>query len=203
MDLTLLRDIAAREMAQHGLHDWTFDFSRAKRRLGACKYRLRRIEISEFYAANNAEESVLDTLRHEIAHALAGPRAGHGPTWKRIAARLGATPRACDTSSSTITAPGNWRAICLSCRQMYERYKAPVSLNGYRCRCPDRTPLTFEYVGDPRRRPTTPTARRTWWQAVCPGCQVVHRRTRRPQPGRWYCRCPQRSQLTWQHVTLA
>ena len=29
------------------------------------------------------------TLLHEVAHALAGPKAGHGPEWKRIAAELG------------------------------------------------------------------------------------------------------------------
>ena len=42
-------------------------------RLGVCKYRAKRIEIAEYYAQNSPPETVLDTLRHEIAHAIAGP----------------------------------------------------------------------------------------------------------------------------------
>ena len=37
---------------------------------------------------------IRDTVLHEIAHALVGPEARHGPEWKAIAKRLGATPRA-------------------------------------------------------------------------------------------------------------
>src|SRR3954471_14990035 len=86
---------ARRELARHGLRGWTFGLSKAKRRLGVCKYRQKRIEVAEYYARHSPEESVLDTLRHEIAHALAGPSAKHGPKWKAVAVRLGATPRSC------------------------------------------------------------------------------------------------------------
>ena len=88
MDLQELEAVANREIAKHGLYGWTFAFAATKRRLGVCKFQAKRIEIAEFYAANNPPESVLDTLFHEIAHALAGPRAGHGPNWKAIAIRL-------------------------------------------------------------------------------------------------------------------
>ena len=37
---------------------------------------------------------VKDTILHEIAHALAVARAGHGPAWKTVARRIGATPKA-------------------------------------------------------------------------------------------------------------
>ena len=42
---------------------------------------------------------VTDTILHEIAHALAGPGAGHGPAWKATASRLGATPKSCAPES--------------------------------------------------------------------------------------------------------
>ena len=87
MDLKELEAIASTEMAKHGLHGWTFGLATTKRRLGVCKFQSKRIEIAEYYALNNPSESVLDTLLHEIAHALAGPRAGHGPAWKAIAIR--------------------------------------------------------------------------------------------------------------------
>jgi hypothetical protein len=67
-----------------------------------CKYRTKRIEISKYYAQHSPRESILDTLLHEIAHALAGPKAGHGPSWKAIAVRIGANPRACDNSEVAV-----------------------------------------------------------------------------------------------------
>src|SRR4051812_29689969 len=123
MDLEELNSIARREMQTHGLRGWTFGIADTKRRLGVCKYRQKRIEIAGYYAKSNPTESVLDTLRHEIAHAIAGPSARHGPAWKTIAARLGATPKACDTSPETVLPPGDWRATCPSCGKTFHRYR--------------------------------------------------------------------------------
>lgn len=89
MDLKELEASAGREMMEHGLHGWTFGLAATKRRLGVCKYRTKRIEISEYYALNSPPQTVLDTLLHEIAHAIAGPAARHGPVWKAVAIRLG------------------------------------------------------------------------------------------------------------------
>ena len=43
---------------------------------------------------NGDPREVRDTILHEIAHALAGAKAKHGPAWKAIARRLGATLKA-------------------------------------------------------------------------------------------------------------
>src|SRR4028118_578734 len=122
MDVKQLESIAAQELRKHGLHGWTFGLADTRRRLGVCKYRTKRIEIAEYHARNNPPETVLDTLRHEIAPALPGdarprpaarpvpapdgvPAAGPGPAWKAVAIRLGATPRACDNSPETVVTP--------------------------------------------------------------------------------------------------
>ena len=63
---------------------WTFQWDSAKRRAGACKYSRKTITISRHYVALNLSErpdDVIDTILHEIAHALAGWSAGHGPKW--------------------------------------------------------------------------------------------------------------------------
>src|SRR4030088_471893 len=112
MDLKELEEIAAEEWSKYGLHGWTFGLADTGRRLGVCKYRTKRIEIAEYYARNSPPETVLDTLRHEIAHALAGPAARHGPRWKAVALRLGATPRSCETSLQAVVEPGDWQATC-------------------------------------------------------------------------------------------
>lgn len=99
MDLNVSRALAESLMAEHGVpSDWTFAFDNATTRLGACSYKNRRISLSRHYTAHATEEQVRDTILHEIAHVLAGPAARHGLTWKAIASRLGATPKACATN---------------------------------------------------------------------------------------------------------
>jgi len=49
-----------------------------------------------------SSEQLTDTILHEIAHALAGPAAKHGPAWKAIARRLGATPKSCAPESDEV-----------------------------------------------------------------------------------------------------
>lgn len=203
MDLRELERIAHEQFQKHGLQDWTFGWARTKRRLGVCKFRLKRIEIASYYAEQNSSEKVLDTLMHEIAHALAGPKAGHGPAWKAIAVRLGAKPAAYDCENDTIVLPGNWQATCQGCGKKYQRYKRPQSLTGYRCRCRHNQPLVFEYAGDPAKRPRIPetACQHNRWEAICKGCQTVHTRIRKPKAGLWRCRCPHRCELKWMFRT--
>ena len=199
MDLKELAETARLEMLKHGLRDWTFSLANTKRRLGVCKYRTKRIEIAEYYALNSPRETVLDTLMHEIAHAIAGAAARHGPVWKAVAIRLGATPRACDSSPDTVIKPGDWQATCPACQKTVHRYKRPLTLSGYRCRCAAHSPLVFEFVGDPARKPYVPLTleENANWEARCAGCQTVHYRLRKPKAGIWRCKCPQHCELTW------
>ncbi|MCU0706023.1 MAG: SprT-like domain-containing protein [Fimbriiglobus sp.] len=200
MDLKILSEAAAALFAEHRLAGWTFGLAGSKRRLGVCKYRRKRIEISEFYATHNPDAAVLDTLLHEIAHALAGPAAKHGPVWQAVAVRIGATPRACDDSPDTVVQPGDWQTTCPSCHRTHHRYKRPRSLSGYRCKCPARSPLVFAFAGDPAREPPVPTVTEpapARWHASCASCGTVHQRARRPKAGVWRCRCPARGELTW------
>lgn len=86
----LARDL----MDRHGLGDWSFRFSAAESRLGECRERERLIRISRRHAVKDQPREVRDTILHEIAHALAGAKARHGPGWKAVAKRIGATPKA-------------------------------------------------------------------------------------------------------------
>ena len=92
--------VRARElMDRHGLDEWTLRFNGARKKLGECRPQQKLILISRVHALNEAPDQVADTILHEIAHALAGPKAGHGPAWKKIARRLGATPKSCAPES--------------------------------------------------------------------------------------------------------
>jgi len=72
---------------------WKLTYSKiAKRRLGQCSPRAKEIDISESLLNGGNDKEVLDTLKHEIAHALDweySKNASHGPSWKAIARTLG------------------------------------------------------------------------------------------------------------------
>ena len=93
--------MARRLMDEHGLTGWTLAFGEARKRLGDCHFRHYVIRISRTHALEGSGEQIRDTVLHEIAHAIAGHEAGHGPLWKATARRIGATPRAKTYESQT------------------------------------------------------------------------------------------------------
>ena len=118
---------------------------------------------------------------------------------------MGASPKACDDSPDTVVPPGDWQAVCPACGRTFHRYKRPARLTGYRCKCAARSPLAFAFAGDPARKPVEPATPplAAGWEATCGGCATVHRRVRKPKAGVWRCRCPNRSELTWQFRSRA
>jgi predicted SprT family Zn-dependent metalloprotease len=68
---------------------WTFAFDNARTRAGLCNYDKKRISVSRLLAARYDDDEIHQVLLHEVAHALAGSGAGHGPAWKKIARDLG------------------------------------------------------------------------------------------------------------------
>jgi len=73
----------------HGAGVWSFGFDHAKRRAGLCNYTDKRITVSRYLAAKFDDDEVHQILLHEVAHAVAGSAAAHGPVWKRTARELG------------------------------------------------------------------------------------------------------------------
>ena len=68
---------------------WTFAFDNARTRAGLCSYDKKRISVSRLLAARYDDDEIHQVLLHEVAHAIAGAGAGHGPRWKKIARELG------------------------------------------------------------------------------------------------------------------
>lgn len=115
----------ARElMDRHGLRQWTFAFDRARRRLGCCDYRRRRITLSRAFVECNDLAAVRDVVLHEIAHALT-PGAGHGPRFKRTAADLGCSAGARVAPGAVVSPPFRYRLRCPHCGRCYHRYRKP------------------------------------------------------------------------------
>lgn len=88
-ELIRVRTWATALIDLHLDRSWTFGFDNAKTRAGLCNYTLKRITVSKYLAARYGDDEIHQILLHEIAHAVAGAHAGHGPGWKAIAADLG------------------------------------------------------------------------------------------------------------------
>lgn len=88
-ELPRVRRWADALIALHLDPGWTFAFDSAKTRAGLCNYTSRTISVSRYLASRYEDDEIHQVLLHEVAHAIAGTRAGHGPKWKAIAADLG------------------------------------------------------------------------------------------------------------------
>jgi predicted SprT family Zn-dependent metalloprotease len=102
--------VMARELvAEHGLDGWTVVLDRAKTRAGVCRADRREIGLSGPLTALHEEAEVRDTVLHEIAHALVGPRHGHDAVWRATARRIGCSA---ERTSSAPRPPGPWTGTC-------------------------------------------------------------------------------------------
>lgn len=122
MDLELAAKFAREAMDEHGLTDWTFKFDKAVRRAGCTNFRYTRITLSRALTELWSEAEVLDTILHEIAHALVGLEHGHDWTWKRKCVEIGARPVRC-TPASAPKVPGKYVARCPSGHVTYRTRK--------------------------------------------------------------------------------
>lgn len=110
-------------MNENGLESWSFYFDNAKRRFGSCNYSKFEITLSVHLVELNPVERVEKTIRHEIAHAKAGYKAGHGPVWRAWCSRLGIPADRCysDQDTATVTAP--FVGTCPNCNHKTYRFK--------------------------------------------------------------------------------
>ncbi|MET0976216.1 MAG: SprT-like domain-containing protein [Leifsonia sp.] len=102
---------------------WSFGFDNAKKRAGLCNFTEKRITVSRYLAARYDDDEVHQVLLHEVAHALAGARAAHGPRWLTIARGLGYEGRRThDGEIAHELAP--WVGVCPSGHAHF-RYREP------------------------------------------------------------------------------
>ena len=141
--LKLMREFGLIRDVQIG--DWqnfTFEFDNAPVRFGCCHRMITRryrgdgqfetvhkpggrITLSRELVLRNNVAQVEDVIRHEIAHGLCGPKAGHGVEWKRMCKKTGANPERCYDSDEVEGVDAPYTAECAVCGEEYRRFKLP------------------------------------------------------------------------------
>ena len=117
------------------LSTWRFGFDRSVRRFGRCSFGKNLITISKPLTRLNEESHVLDTIRHEIAHALAGPGQGHNEIWRKKAIELGCNGERCYDSRTVIGVERPYIGTCPRCGYQTKKFRRKISA----CRtCCDR-----------------------------------------------------------------
>lgn len=114
---------------------WSFTINNRKRSFGWCSYRKELIGVSVHHVDHNPMNEVINTIRHEIAHALhylsyvdkdredkffrkvkRGKRwmrviKPHGREWKQFAMLVGATPEATGKNSFSDKISSRWTLV--------------------------------------------------------------------------------------------
>lgn len=96
------------------LDNWSVGVLSRKSVAGLCDYNRKTLYLSRPYVEINSPEVVMQTIIHEIAHALLPPGSGHNSTWRRLAISLGYSPdRGATVSHMDANLPTPlWKAEC-------------------------------------------------------------------------------------------
>lgn len=77
-------------LARHGVVGWSVMMDARTDRMGACDH-ARKIVVISKANLTRGPIAVRETIRHEVAHVLAGPNAGHGDVWREACKITGST----------------------------------------------------------------------------------------------------------------
>ena len=117
------RTEAALAFAAYGLRDWSFRINaRARVRFGRCDLAHKVIELSRFHVETSPIEQVVETLLHEIAHAISRD-VDHGTKWEQTLAAMKPARRAAK----------GWEVACVCCDYRRPLARRPDPSTAYTC----------------------------------------------------------------------
>jgi len=122
MDIRQANLTAIELMDKYGLLDkgWCFKFDNAKVRFGCCNYTHKVITLSRHLCKLNSKEKVVDTILHEIAHALC-PGQHHNHVWQRKAIEIGCSGNRCYSTAEVVQPKLKYTAVCKGCNTEFNR----------------------------------------------------------------------------------
>lgn len=130
-------NLAVNLMVEHNIFQqgWRFQFDRSVKRFGVCMYRRKVIGLSKALTELNGVDKVKDTILHEIAHAIAGYKAGHGWEWREVCLRIGAKPERCYSIDEVKQPPMKYYAKCGACGKEFQKARLHKKEARRSCKC--------------------------------------------------------------------
>jgi predicted SprT family Zn-dependent metalloprotease len=111
------------------LKGYTLGFDNAIRRLGSCNYRERLITISNKHLVATSKEILINTLKHEVAHAYSyyhhGFKGrGHNGFFYNACSVIGAEPKRCaSVSEDKEEITPKYVGVCPSCKFTFKAFR--------------------------------------------------------------------------------
>lgn len=112
-------------VTEHGRQGWLVELDKALRRFGRCRHGRKIITLLRRMEELNSEAEVLNTVMREIAPAIAGPRAGHGEKWQRVARSIGCSGERCYSPARTVQPPPWFILDSAHCGRRVPRIRKP------------------------------------------------------------------------------
>lgn len=122
MEIKKASMIARDLMNYHRLESWSFEMRPMKSWFGFCFAKKQIIALSSLLTELNEESEVINTILHEIAHALAPRKAWHNHQWRTIAKAIGCTGRRC-YGADVIKPPKAYMGTCPKCARIIEAHR--------------------------------------------------------------------------------
>jgi hypothetical protein len=120
------------QMAKYGLVDWNVRISRAFKTLGTCSCGTKTISLSKNYIETADDADIMNTILHEIAHALT-PGQKHNEVWKKKAIEIGCDGKRC----ADVVLVLKYNYVCgKGCRRSFQKYCGSVErlIAGVNCK---------------------------------------------------------------------
>lgn len=104
------------------LKEWTFGYNRSKTSHGYCYYGKRMITLSKHLTLLNDEKEVMNTILHEIAHAILPSTFHHNKIWKSLFIYLGGDGNVL-ASKDAKELVGKYVYYCVKCGAEYHLFR--------------------------------------------------------------------------------
>lgn len=152
MDLNAAREIVSHLMELHLSEEWTAEYDQSLRHAGTCNGVTRVLTFSLKIAEHVPESEFIDTVVHEIAHALT-PGHKHDAVWKRTARSLGGSGE----RLSSVKLPSeiySWVGKCSNGVHTFQYQRKPKYVDNGVCKCGKGTKISWTHNGVPYRPAT-------------------------------------------------
>lgn len=116
--------ILAKQLISQYVPEYTLQWNNHKNTYGSCVPASKTIFLSRPLTQLCDENTVRDTIMHEIAHAL-HPKDGHGREWQMQMIRFGLEPRRLCNAEIDKSSIANWEAKCFNCSKVVHMIRKP------------------------------------------------------------------------------